>query len=118
MSTLIVLGFETEDGAEKMQAEIGRLQKQKLIELEDAAIIVRDPKKGKPKLKQAVDLVEAGAWSGAFWGTLIGAIFLMPLFGLAIGAATGALSGTLSDYGINDEFIQSFKEQVKPGHSA
>ena len=42
----------------------------------------------------------------------------MPLLGLAIGAATGALMGSLTDAGISDKFIQSVREKVTPGTSA
>ena len=48
----------------------------------------------------------AGAASGAFWGTLVGFLFLMPLVGTAIGAASGALGGKLTDVGINDQFMK------------
>ncbi|MEW2634210.1 DUF1269 domain-containing protein [Streptomyces sp. NPDC048389] len=49
---------------------------------------------------------------------LFGLIFLMPLFGAAIGAAAGALGGKLADVGIGDDFIDSVKAEVKPGTSA
>jgi hypothetical protein len=41
-----------------------------------------------------------------FWGMLFGLIFLTPLFGLAVGAAIGALGGAFRDYGIDDDFIK------------
>lgn len=42
----------------------------------------------------------------------------MPLLGLAVGAATGALSGSLANVGIDDEFIKRIRESVTPGTSA
>ncbi|MFN2190592.1 MAG: DUF1269 domain-containing protein, partial [Candidatus Promineifilaceae bacterium] len=85
MSDLFVLAFETESGASEMLETIGRLQKQELITLEDAAIVVR-PENGKPKVKQAQSLVGAGALGGAFWGMLIGLLFFAPWLGLVAGA--------------------------------
>ena len=38
--------------------------------------------------------------------------------GLAIGAATGALGGALSDSGVDDKFIKEVGETIEPGHSA
>ena len=81
---------------------------------------------GKVRLKQSINLVGAGAasggLSGALWGSLIGLLFLSPLAGFAlggvIGAGTGALSGSLMDYGINDDFIRSLGEKMKPDSSA
>lgn len=60
----------------------------------------------------------AGALSGTFWGMLFGLIFFVPLLGAALGAIGGAIGGSLSDVGIDDEFIDSVREEVKPGTSA
>ncbi len=46
--------------------------------------------------------VASGAVSGAFWGMLIGWLFMMPVASAALGAAGGALGGSLADVGIND----------------
>lgn len=73
---------------------------------------------GKVKVKQANNLVGAGVLGGAFWGMFIGLLFWAPWLGLAIGAVTGALSGKLSDYGIDDDFIEEVGAKVEPGGSA
>ena len=117
MSDLVVLAFDTETGAEELRDTLVQLQKQKIITLEDAAVVVRK-EDGKVKVKQAVSLVGAGALGGAFWGLLIGLIFWMPWLGMAIGAASGALSGGLSDIGVDDNFIKEVGETIEPGHSA
>ena len=49
---------------------------------------------------------------------LFGLIFFVPFFGLAVGAAMGALAGKFSDYGIDDNFIKQVREQVTEGTSA
>jgi uncharacterized membrane protein len=102
---MIVFGFKTEGGAEEMRGALGSLQKQQLITLDDAAVVVRK-EDGKVKVKQAVDLVGQGALGGAFWGMFIGLLFFMPWMGLAIGAISGALAGKLSDVGVDDDFIK------------
>lgn len=51
-------------------------------------------------------------------GTLIGFIFLVPLLGLAAGAALGALSGKAIDIGVDDNFIKNVGEKLVPGSSA
>ncbi|MBV9703654.1 MAG: DUF1269 domain-containing protein, partial [Methylobacteriaceae bacterium] len=54
--------------------------------------------------------------SGAFWGMLIGWLFLMPVAGAAVGAGAGALSGSLIDVGINDaDMKRQANEALKPG---
>jgi uncharacterized membrane protein len=117
MSELFVLAFETETGASEMLDTIGRLQKEELITLEDAAVVVR-PMEGKPKVKQAQSLVGAGAVGGAFWGMLIGLLFFAPWLGLVAGAIGGAIGGKMTDIGIDDKFIKEVSETIEPGHSA
>jgi len=117
MSELIVLAFQSETGAKEALSELGRLQKQKVLDLADAAAVVRRAD-GKVKVKQAVDLVGAGAFGGAFWGMLIGLIFWMPWLGIAIGALTGAIAGRFTDIGIDDSFIKQVGATIEPGHSA
>lgn len=87
-----------------------------MIDLEDAAIVVRN-KQGKVKIKQTQELVASGALSGGFWGLLFGVIFLHPMLAL-FGAAVGALSGALTDVGIDDEFVREIGNTLEPGTSA
>jgi uncharacterized membrane protein len=117
MSEIIVLAFPEQHGAERVLAEIGRLQREKLIVVDDAATVVRGTD-GKPKIKQATSLVGPGALGGAFWGMLIGLLFFVPFLGLAVGAITGALAGKFTDYGIDDTFIKEVSQSIEPGQSA
>jgi len=118
MATLTVLKFQTPEGAEQMLEKIVSLQKQQLIVLQDAATVVWPEGKKAPKTKQAVNLAGIGALDGAFWGMLFGMLFFVPFFGMAVGAAFGALGGKMRDYGIDDDFIKSVREQVTEGTSA
>ena len=117
MSDLIVLAFDTEGGAIALRDRLLDLQKQHLISLEDAAVVVRG-QDGKAKVKQLHSLVGAGALGGAFWGMLIGLIFFMPWLGLVAGAVGGMLGGKMSDVGVDDKFIKQVGETIQPGHSA
>jgi uncharacterized membrane protein len=117
MSDLIVVAFPDEQLAFELRAELAKLQKSYLIELEDIVVTTKD-EKGKVKLHQAVNLTSAGAVGGGFWGMLIGMIFLNPLLGAAVGAGAGALSGRLTDIGINDKFMKELAENFKPGCAA
>jgi uncharacterized membrane protein len=117
MSNLIVIGFENEHKAFEMRAELVKLQKEYLIDMEDVVVVTKDDR-SKVKLHQAMNLTSAGAVGGSFWGMLIGLIFLNPLLGAAIGAGAGALSGKLTDLGISDSFMKELGETLKPGSSA
>ena len=118
MATLSVLKFPTADGAQQMESTLRNLQKQHLIEVQDAAIVTWPQGKKSPKTQQLHSLTGQGALIGAFWGMLFGLIFFIPFFGLAIGAAMGALSGKFADYGIDDNFIKQTREKVTEGTSA
>ena len=116
MSTLVVVAYSTQYKAEEVRLQLLKMQKEYLVDLEDAAIAVKQ-QDGKVKLHQLYSLTGAGAVSGGFWGLLIGLIFLNPLLGVAVGAGAGAVSGALSDVGINDKFMKDLAEQMQPGHS-
>ena len=117
MSTLVVIGYDDRFKAEEVRLKLMKLQKEYLIDLEDAVVVVKD-EKGKVKLHQALNLSAAGAVSGGFWGSLVGLIFLNPLLGLAVGATAGAVSGALTDIGIDDKFMKELAETLTPGSSA
>jgi uncharacterized membrane protein len=116
MSDLIVVGFKDEFKADEVMNELRKLQSQYLVDLEDAAVVVRN-QEGKVKIKQAQELVAAGAVSGSYWGVLLSVLFFNPIFAL-VGAAAGALSGALSDIGIDDNFIRDLGSTLEPGTSA
>jgi uncharacterized membrane protein len=117
MSTLVVIGYKDLYQAEEVRLKLCKLQRDYLIDLEDAVVVTKD-QAGKIKLHQAVNLTATGAVSGGFWGSLIGLIFLNPLLGLAAGAAAGAVSGALTDLGINDRFMKDLAATMQPGSSA
>ena len=117
MSNLVIVTFEDEATAFEMRAELAKLQKEYLIEMEDTVVVTKN-EKGKTKLHQAVNLTAAGAVGGSFWGMLIGLIFLNPLIGMAAGAGAGAISGALADIGIDDKMMKEMADSFKPGSSA
>jgi uncharacterized membrane protein len=125
MSNLVVFDFDGIHTADEVLNKLRSLEKEYLIDLEDACVVERD-KGGKVHIKQAVNLGGLGATMGglrgALWGTLVGLLFLNPLAGMAIGGITGAgvgaLSGSLIDYGIRDDFIKKLGATIPEGSSA
>jgi uncharacterized membrane protein len=117
MSDLVVISFPNEAKAEQVRQKLIAMQKDYLIELGDAVIVVKDDK-GRIKLNQLLNTTAAGAVSGTFWGTLIGLIFLIPFAGAAVGAASGVIAGALTDAGINDKWMKETATAIKPGTAA
>ncbi len=117
MSDLVVIAFPSEARAEEIRDKVLAMQKEYLIELEDAVVAVKR-EDGKIKLNQMVNPLALSAASGTMWGAIIGMIFLMPLAGAALGAAGGALGGALTDLGINDKFMKDVAGAISPGQAA
>jgi len=125
VSDLVCLAFKDIDTADHFLNELRALEKEHVLELEDACVVVRDGD-GKIHLKQSVNLVAMGASQGASFGilmgTLVGLLFMNPLAGLLagglFGAGTGALQGKLTDYGIDDKFIKSLGNTIESNTSA
>jgi uncharacterized membrane protein len=118
MATLTVWKFDSTDGAESALALLERMQKEELIQINDAAYVYWPEGRRRPKTEQLHKLTSSGALGGSFWGLLFGLIFFVPLLGMAVGAAMGALSGSMADVGIDDDFIREVRENVTPGTSA
>jgi uncharacterized membrane protein len=117
MSTLVAIAYPDASTAEQVRQELVQATKEHLVRLEDA-VIVEHGADGKIKLNQAMSTTGAGAAGGALWGGLIGLLFLAPLFGMAIGAASGALGGKMSDVGVNDNFMKELGAKLEPGKAA
>jgi uncharacterized membrane protein len=100
MSDLVVIAFPTEAKAEEVRQKLLSMQKEYLLELGDAVVAAKDDK-GHVKLHQMINTTASGAVGGAFWGSLIGLIFLMPLAG-----------------GINDKFMKDTAAAIQPGTAA
>jgi uncharacterized membrane protein len=125
MSDLVVLDFDGVGTADDVLTKLRNMQKEYLIDLEDACVVVHT-EAGKLQVKQAMNLAAFGAASGArsgmLMGALVGLLLLNPLAGMAVGglagAGFGALSGSLADYGINDDFIKSLGKTIPKCSSA
>jgi uncharacterized membrane protein len=118
MSTLTVLKFPSAEGANQLLGTLQNLQRQQLINVDDAAIVTWPVGAKKPKTRQLNNLTGVGALGGAFWGMLFGLLFFVPILGLAIGAGIGALAGSMGDVGIDDNFVAQVRQKVTPGTSA
>jgi uncharacterized membrane protein len=118
MAALTVWKFSSAAGADEALDTLGRLQNQQLIQVQDAAVVNWPAGASKPATHAMRSAKSAGALGGGFWGLLFGLIFFMPLLGLAIGAAGGAILGSMTDVGISETFIAEVRDKVTPGTSA
>jgi uncharacterized membrane protein len=114
MPALTVWQFDSPYGADAAELRVKRLQEHGGVVVHDLATVVWMPDEKNPRVRQLRHLRGSNALGGAFWGTLIGSVVLMPVAGAAVGAAVGRLRET----GISDRFIAELREQLRPGTSA
>jgi uncharacterized membrane protein len=117
---LIVAAFTSQEKAGEVLRQLQELQKQDIINLVNAAVMVKDDD-GKLSLKETQD-VSGG--KGAAFGAVIGGVvgLLGGPLGVAVGAAVGAAAGGLAakkiDMGFPDDTLEELSESLKPGTSA
>lgn len=118
MNTVTVWKFDTPQGADKALGKLKELHKDLFLQLHDAAVVSWEPGHRHPKTRQLQSAAGVGMLSGAFWGMFLGLIFFVPFLGIAIGAASGALFGSLREVGLSDAFMSDVRSKVTPGTSA
>ncbi|HEY7061251.1 MAG TPA: DUF1269 domain-containing protein [Chloroflexota bacterium] len=118
-STVIGISFDNPAEAARLKTEVQSLQTDGLLKLEDAAVVVRDAD-GKVSYDtgSAMPGAGTGAIFGSLWGLLIGSIFLMPVAGVAMGAAAGAISGHFGKVAVDESFKQRLNDGLRPNTSA
>ena len=117
MSHILVITFEDENQALAVLQSLKNLEQQEMLNLEDAAVIVKDAE-GKVHVKNMTGTkVKAGAAAGGFLGLVIGGL-LFPVAGLALGAAIGAKLGKHFGNGVDKNFVKDVRESLTPGSSA
>ena len=120
MSELVVAVFGDEFKAEEVRLDLRKKQAAHLGDVEDSVALVRNMR-GKVKLHHMTHFTIGGALGGGFLGTLLGVMLLNPVFaalGLAAGTLVGGISGAMSHFGIDDDFMQDLAGHLKPGTSA
>lgn len=117
---IIVAAFQEEDAADGALKALKEAKKEKLISIDNAAVIRKD-EEGKLHIKETADM---GGGKGAGIGALVGgAIGLLagPLgvaSGGALGAAVGGITAKLYDGGFKDERLEQIGGSLEPGTSA
>ena len=117
---IIVAAFQEEEAADEALRNLKEAKKEKLISIDNAAVIRKDDD-GKLHIKETADM---GGGKGAGVGVLVGgAIGLIggPLgvaLGGALGAAVGGVTAKLYDGGFKDDRLREIGNSLTPGTSA
>jgi uncharacterized membrane protein len=118
--TLVGIEFSDVFRAQEFLTACTRLAAHHEIELRDAVLVVSNAE-GRVIVRETRDLQPATtAVSGAVWAGLFGLILGGPvgwIAGTALGAAGGAITAKVVDHGIPDEWVDWFRQAVRPGAS-
>jgi uncharacterized membrane protein len=117
MSDVLVITFEDQVQAPQVLQTLKKLQGQEMLNLEDAAVILKNGE-GKIEVKNMTEAnVKKGAAIGGALGLIVGSL-IFPLAGIAVGAAGGALIGKSIGDGVDKKFIKDVQDSLLPGGSA
>jgi len=115
---VIVAAFDWMDGAKEAFDSLGKLEKEKSIKIENAAILQKD-NFARVQIRDVKDMTGTrGAVLGGVLGAVVGAI-TGPVGWVAVGgAAIGGLVAKLKDGGFDNKRLEQLGESLKPGSSA
>jgi uncharacterized membrane protein len=118
---LVGVAFEKPMMAQEYLLAMGRLRTDGSLKLLDAVIVAKTVD-GAVKVTETIDPTPGrSALNGAMWTGLLGLIVGGPvgwIAGIGIGAGAGAVTAKIVDLGIPDEWVDWFKQAVRPGTSA
>jgi uncharacterized membrane protein len=117
MSAIVVLGYRDRPTALAAMDELVALQTRGALTLDDAVLVERDPG-GRVRVEQSTGhQFGKRTGTGAVLGGFVGALFLVPVAGVAVGAAAG-VAAALRDHGLDDDFVARTGEALAPGSAA
>jgi uncharacterized membrane protein len=118
MTTFTVWKFDDPDRAEQMSRIVHDAAADSLVKIVDYTVVSWPAGADKPVTHhEHASTVRHVGW-GAFWGTVIGGLFLVPVVGGVLGAGIGALDKTLQGTGIGRDELERIRTQITPGTSA
>jgi len=115
---VIVAAFNDLNGASQALTSLKEAKKERLIEIEDAAVLTKDAD-GKVKIKETADMrAGKGATIGAIAGGVVG-LLAGPVGWAALGGGViGGLAAKLHDSGFPDDRLRQLAEGLTPDSSA
>jgi len=118
MTAFTVWKFDTPGGADDAAQLLENLAHDDMIKILDHAVVSWPDGARRPATKHIHDSVRHGGGWGAFWGLVLGTLFLMPVIGVAAGAAIGAVAKATEGVGITKEQLETIRTQITEGTSA
>lgn len=115
---ILIVTFNDMDKADQAYKSLNQWQKDSLLEIGDAVVLVKD-EKGKIKVHETHDFTskKGAVWGGAA-GAVIGLVVGGPIGGLVLGAAAGGLLAKGIDLGVSNEELEAVEDAMSNASSA
>ena len=118
MATFTVWKFDDPEAARQADAILESAASDGLVTVLDRALVSWPKGAQRPTTQHREADVQHGAGWGAFWGLLLGALFFVPVLGVAAGGGVGALTRAMAQVGITKEQMDTLRWQIREGTSA
>jgi uncharacterized membrane protein len=118
VATLSVWRLDRALDADHAELTLKRLVEQDAITVHDAVFVLWPDGAKRPQSHPFRHDTASGAAGGSALGIFAGAVFTLPVVGLAVGAATGALRAHREHDHLDDEVLSRLGEIVTPGSAA
>ena len=116
MSKLVVIAYDDQFRAEEVRMTLRKLQQDHLIDIEEALVAVKD-EQGEISLLHSYKPAAELTPRRGFWHTLVGAIVMNPVLGMAADARGGAIRGALASAGVDEDFLKDLASTFQDGSS-
>ena len=115
MTTFTVWKFDDPNRAEQMSKILKDAAADGLVHVIDHAVVTWPEGSAKPETHHEHDRAWRGTGWGAFWGIVIGGLFLVPVVGGVVGAGIGHMT---QGVGIDKEKLERMRSEITEGTSA
>ena len=111
--------YDSEDGAAGAVEQLKQMDKDKTIDIIDAATLVKDADGHTSVKQESLPSVKKGLGVGALIGGAVGLLFPPSILAsAAIGAGIGAGTAKLAKMALEDDDLKEAADQLEPGSSA
>ncbi len=118
MTAFTVWKYDDPDSAGRAAGVLKEAELDGLVTVVDHAVVSWPVGADQPHTSHQHDSPKRGAGLGALWGLLGGALLMVPVAGVVVGAGIGALAKATDGTGITKEDMERIRTELGPGTSA